>query len=212
MDALFVFTRFPQAGCTKTRLIPALGKRGAADLQKQMTEYLLNRLTVATHPNLPIQVHFTGGTIAQMEAWIGSQFRLVPQAEGDLGDRLITAFKCGFSQGLSKIVIIGSDCPSLERKTILEAMTLLDTHDVVLGPAADGGYYLVGLSEPQTFLFQNIPWSTEQVLETTKAIAAKHSLPVALLDMRSDIDVPEDLPLWYALHSAKNNDFSQKPS
>ena len=212
MDALFVFTRFPQAGCTKTRLIPALGKRGAADLQKQMTEYLLDRLTVATHPNLSMQVQFTGGTVAQMEDWIGSRHQLVPQADGDLGDRLTAAFKRGFTQGLSKIVIIGSDCPSLEKKTILEAITLLDTHDVVLGPAADGGYYLIGLSEPQAFLFQNIPWSTEQVLGTTKAIAAKHSLSVALLDTRSDIDRPEDLPLWYALHSAWKNDLSQKPS
>ena len=201
MDALFVFTRFPQAGCTKTRLIPALGERGAADLQKQMTEYLLDRLTVATHPSLSMQVHFAGGTTAQMEAWIGSRFQLVPQAGGDLGDRLIAAFKQGFTSGLSKIIIIGSDCPSLEKEKISEAIALLDTHDAVIGPATDGGYYLIGLNQQRPFLFENIPWSTQQVLEKTKAIATHHRLSVALLDTLSDIDMPEDLPLWYALQS-----------
>ncbi len=201
MNALFVFTRFPQAGRTKTRLIPALGESGAADLQRQMTEYLLSRLAIATHPSLPLQVHFTGGTTQQMKSWIGSRFRLVPQAEGSLGDRLVTAFQQGFTSGLRKIIIIGSDCPSLEKEKILKAITLLDAHDVVIGPAVDGGYYLIGLTQPCAFLFENIPWSTEQVLTKTQAIAAEHALSVALLNTLSDIDTPADLPLWYALRS-----------
>jgi len=148
-----------------------------------------------------MQVHFAGGTTAQMEAWIGSRFQLVPQAGGDLGDRLIAAFKQGFTSGLSKIIIIGSDCPSLEKEKISEAIALLDTHDAVIGPATDGGYYLIGLNQQRPFLFENIPWSTQQVLEKTKAIATHHRLSVALLDTLSDIDMPEDLPLWYALQS-----------
>ncbi len=137
-----------------------------------------------------------------MKRWIGSQFLLVPQSEGSLGDRLTAAFKQGFASSIGKIVIIGSDCPSLEKEKVLKAIALLDTHDVVLGPATDGGYYLIGLNQHRPFLFENIPWSTKHVFEKTKAIATHHRLSIALLDTLSDIDMPEDLPLWYALKSA----------
>ncbi|MGB7251631.1 MAG: TIGR04282 family arsenosugar biosynthesis glycosyltransferase [Phormidesmis sp.] len=212
---LFLFTRFPQPGHTKTRLIPSLGAVGAAILQRQMSEHLLRRFEQLSQ-QLTLQVHFAGGTMGQMRKWLGEEHQLVCQCEGDLGDRLIFALDQGFASGLQRIVVVGSDCPDLGTAEIMAALTLLDSHDVVLGPATDGGYYLIGLnrvcqpsfeppsSEPLSFesLFRNIPWGTARVLETTKAIATRQDFSVALLNPLSDIDRPEDLLLWNTLSAA----------
>lgn len=209
-DGLFVFTRFPQPGCTKTRLIPALGDRGAADLQQQMTEHLLSRFQQFSERSLSLQIHFAGGTTEQMSDWLSPKFptvqTLIPQQSGSLGDRLVAALRQGFQGGLSKIIVVGSDCPQLDNQKILAALRLLDTHDVALGPALDGGYYLIGLSQFYPFLFENIPWSTERVLMETEAIATHHNLSTARLNPLSDIDRPEDLPLWYELKRTQSSD------
>ena len=195
---LFLFTRFPQPGQTKTRLIPALGASGAADLQRQMTEYLLRRLRGFCQGRIALEVHFAGGTMAQMRHWLGDSAVLMPQGEGDLGDRLKLALCRGFAAGLQHIIVIGSDCPDVSEVQIARALALLDSHDVVLGPAVDGGYYLIGLNRLHAPLFENIPWSTARVLERTAAIARHSDLSVALLAPLSDIDRPEDLPVWKA--------------
>ncbi|MGB3296071.1 MAG: TIGR04282 family arsenosugar biosynthesis glycosyltransferase [Phormidesmis sp.] len=196
---LFLFTRFPQPGQTKTRLIPTLGAVGAADLQRQMTEHLLGRFRgFCLRRQLVLEVHFAGGDLVQMRHWLGDTAVLTPQCEGDLGDRLSFALQQGFAVGLQQIIVIGSDCPDITEGQILRALSLLKSHDVVLGPALDGGYYLIGLNRLHSSLFEHIPWSTAQVLETTQAIAHRHDLSIALLNPLSDIDRPEDLPLWNA--------------
>ena len=196
---LFLFTRFPQPGRTKTRLIPALGAVGAADLQRQMTEYLLRRFQkICQARPLTLEVHFAGGSKAQMRRWLGDTAVLMPQCQGDLGERLTFALQQGFAGGLQQILVVGSDCPDITEAQIKQALTALETHDVVLGPAVDGGYYLIGLNHLHAPLFKDIPWSTAQVLERTRAIAHQSDLSVALLTPLSDIDRPEDLPLWNA--------------
>jgi len=191
---LFLFTRFPVPGHTKTRLIPRLGDIGAANLQKQMTEHLVNRLQEI--PNLTLQIHFTGTARSQMQAWLGDQVTFICQSEGDLGHRLQTALHQGFTTGLQRIIIIGSDCPALDESHITQAFSLLRAHDVVIGPATDGGYYLIGLNQVHSALFEDIPWGSDRVFSLTKAIAQQQNLSVALLTPLSDIDRPEDLPLW----------------
>ncbi len=196
---LFLFTRFPQPGQTKTRLIPALGASGAADLQRQMTEHLLRRFRgFCQGRQIALEVHFAGGTMAQMRRWLGDAAVLKPQSEGDLGDRLKFALHQGFTTGLQRIIVIGSDCPDISEVQIARALTFLESHDVVLGPALDGGYYLIGLNRLYLPLFESIPWSTAQVLERTRAIAHQSGLSLAQLNPLSDIDRPEDLPLWKA--------------
>lgn len=196
---LFLFTRFPQPGRTKTRLIPALGAIGAADLQRQMTEHLFRRFQqVCQRRSLALEVHFAGGNLVQMRQWLGDTVMLTPQCQGDLGARLTVALQRGFDGGLQRIIVIGSDCPDIDEVQIARALALLKTHDVVLGPAVDGGYYLIGLNRLYAPLFENIPWSTARVLERTRAIAHQSNLSVALLNPLSDIDRPEDLPLWHA--------------
>lgn len=209
VDGLYLFTRFPLPGQTKTRLIPALGAVGAADLQRQMTEHLLRRFQgFCPERSLSLDVHFTGGTYEQMSGWLGDEAKLTHQCEGTLGERLTFALQSGFAAGLERIVIVGSDCPDVTEDHIDQAMTLLQSQDVVLGPAVDGGYYLVGLSGLYPALFENIPWSTKRVLETTLEIAHRCGLSVALLNWLSDVDRPEDLPLWNDRKSAYSVGFN----
>jgi rSAM/selenodomain-associated transferase 1 len=105
------------------------------------------------------------------------------------------AFSDGFAEGMTAIAIIGTDCPEIEEKLILEAFESLKTHDLVLGPAVDGGYYLIGLKQVFPELFRDIPWGTGQVLVATQKIATRLALKTAYLQELADIDRPEDLPI-----------------
>ena len=128
---------------------------------------------------------------------------LIAQCEGDLGMRLRFALQQGFENEFERIVVMGSDCPAVSEPLVTQAVNLLAHYDVVLGPALDGGYYLMGLRKMALSrfgtLFENIPWSTDNVLSLTLKAAASAGLSVDLLQPLSDIDRPEDLPMWYAL-------------
>jgi rSAM/selenodomain-associated transferase 1 len=194
---LLMFSRYPEPGQTKTRLIPHLGPEGAAALQRRMTEHVLSRMTVAAQRlPLAITVHFAGGTQGQMQAWLGADVTCYPQSEGSLGDRLIAAFQQSFDQGYSSAIAIGSDCPALDYHHLAAALAALTRVDVVLGPATDGGYYLIGLRRPEPALFHAIDWGTDRVLAQTMTIAASQGLSVELLSPLTDIDRPADLPQW----------------
>lgn len=189
---LIVFTRYPVAGQAKTRLIPALGAAGAAALQRRMTQHTL---ALAQTCDRPLQIRFCGGSLAAMQSWLGADLDYQPQGDGDLGQRMCNALRDGFAQGGEPIVIIGTDCPLLDRQIIDSAFAALVAHDLVLGPAADGGYYLIGLRKLVPELFQSIAWSTATVLTQTLVIAQSLAISYALLPELSDIDRPEDLAL-----------------
>ncbi|PZO44775.1 MAG: hypothetical protein DCF17_03450 [Shackletoniella antarctica] len=194
---LLLFTRYPEPGRTKTRLIPHLGPAGAAALQRAMTEHVLGQVTAAAQQlPLAIEVHFAGGNEAQMQGWLGDRITYYPQGEGDLGARLMAAFEQNFAAGRVGAIAIGSDCPALGTAHLAAALRALQSADVVLGPATDGGYYLIGLRQPQPALFEAIAWGTDQVLAQTRAIATSQGLAVELLAPLTDIDRPEDLPQW----------------
>lgn len=197
-DQLLLFLRYPEAGHSKTRLIPALGAAGAAQLQRQMAEYLLRKLQ---QPAWQIQVHFTGASIARMHDWLGPQLAYKEQRQGDLGDRISAGFEQGFQNGSTqRIIAIGADCPEITPHHIQQAFEQLTHHDMVVGPATDGGYYLIGLSRSQARslprLFHNITWSTDQVFQQTQANAQQLNLSYAELETLSDIDRPSDLAIW----------------
>lgn len=185
-----LFTRYPVPGQAKTRLIPALGADGAAALQRRMTLHTLN---LAQTCDCRLQVRFCGGTVAQMRAWLGPNLDYQPQGDGDLGARMAQAFRAGFEQGDRQILIIGTDCPFIDRQTIDAAFAALTSHDLVLGPATDGGYYLIGLRKLVPELFQAIPWSSNTVCAKTVEIAEATGISYALLPELADIDRPEDL-------------------
>ncbi len=198
-DHIIVFTRYPEPGHTKTRLIPALGPEGAAQLQRQMTEHALSQVRQLRHiypQPVSVDVRYTGGRLAQMQAWLGSDWHYMPQGDGDLGCRLEHAVVEAFVNGAERAIAIGIDCPGLGAPRLAEALHELRSHDVVLGPATDGGYYLIGTRHRVPELFQNIAWSTAVVFQQTIEQAQRLGQSVKVLDQLADVDRPEDLSTW----------------
>jgi len=215
-QCLIIFTRYPEPGKTKTRLIPALGADGAADLQRQMTEHTLRQARMLRARNgvmrlseegkaltgeaeedaIALAVRFTGGDRGLMQAWLGGDLIYQPQGEGDLGTRMAQAFRTAFSAGAERVVTVGIDCPELDVERMQTAFEALNQSPLVLGPALDGGYYLIGLQRLIPELFVDVPWGTATVLQTTVAIAKKLGLSPAYLSPLDDVDRPEDLNIW----------------
>lgn len=196
-EQIIVFTRYPEPGKTKTRLIPALGAEGAAELQQQMTEHTLRQIRQIERPSLSVNVRYTGGNLALMRSWLGSSWHYTPQGEGDLGDRLERAFAAAFDAGIDWAIAIGIDCPGLDARRLTQALQGLRSHDIVLGPAADGGYYLIGMRQFRPELFQTIAWSTAVVFQQTLEVVQRSQQSVLILDELADVDRPEDLHIWF---------------
>ncbi|MGG6269758.1 TIGR04282 family arsenosugar biosynthesis glycosyltransferase [Leptolyngbya sp. AN03gr2] len=191
MQQLIIFTRYPEAGKAKTRLIPALGEVGAAELHRRMTESTIAK--VRNLENVSICVYFTGGTIQQMQDWLGDDLEYQLQPSGDLGDRLIHIFQTMFDRGARSVIAIGTDCPDLTSEILTLAFTQLKTHHLSIGKATDGGYYLIGLDQLIPDVFQNIAWSTDVVFQQTLEIVKRLDLSIAFLPVLNDVDRPEDL-------------------
>lgn len=197
-EHLIIFTRYPEQGKTKTRLIPALGAKGAAILHRQMTEYTLGKVKeLQSSRSISVEVGFAGGTEALMQDWLGADIVYQPQGEGDLGSRMARSLSLAFQSGIDRAVIIGTDCPGLNAELMECAFqTLHLSHDLVIGPAIDGGYYLLGLRRFISELFIGINWGTAKVLQQTVDIAKQLDLSIAYLPKLADVDRPEDLPVW----------------
>jgi uncharacterized protein len=209
-ERLIIFTRYPEPGKAKTRLIPSLGAEAAADLHRQMTESTLAQVNQWQQSRSPqtspatVEVWFAGGGYAQMHAWLGESLHYQPQPAGDLGERLIQALQAAFAAGAKATIIIGSDCPALTADILAQAFYALEQADLVLGPATDGGYYLIGLRAFVPELFESIAWSTERVFAQTLEIANRLGLSIACLPTLTDIDRPEDLVIWQRLSGLDN--------
>ncbi|OIP45040.1 MAG: hypothetical protein COX17_03470 [Deltaproteobacteria bacterium CG23_combo_of_CG06-09_8_20_14_all_60_8] len=196
-ERLLVFTRLPVAGQVKTRLIPALGAAGAAALHRRLAERTLAtaRSFVGGRPT-GLEVWYTGGNARAARGWLGDGAGYHRQPAGDLGRRLALAFAKSFATKARRVVLVGTDCPDLTEEILAQAFAGLAMVDVVLGPAADGGYYLVGLAREQPGLFVDIDWGTGLVLEQTRAAIARHGLSYQLLPCLADVDRPVDLAAW----------------
>ena len=192
--AIAVFARAPVPGAAKTRLIPRLGPDGAARLQTQLIDLALARARMAapdaTH--LWLAGNWTGGAISEDVA-------IHAQIGDDLGARMAQAFGTLLPRH-DKVLLIGTDCPAQTVDDLHRAAHALDSHEVVLQPADDGGYVLVGLSQrvlrqtPPRWrdLFAGVAWGTGAVLAQTQARLVALALRAALLDTRPDLDLPED--------------------
>ena len=196
---LIIFTRYPEPGKTKTRLIPVLGDVGAANLQKQMTEYTISQVKeLQKMSKVSVEVRFTGGDLEKMQNWLGNDLLYQFQGQGDLGKRMEKSLANAFSQSAEQVIIIGSDCPDLNSQILATAFEKLRFFNLVIGPALDGGYYLIGLQQPTAELFTNIHWGTAQVFAKTVEIAQELHLSIDYLQPLADIDRPEDLHNYYA--------------
>lgn len=201
-EHLMVFTRYPQPGATKTRLIPVLGPGGAADLQRDMTEHIVAVLRQpAIRNRIRSQIRYAGGDADRMRQWLGAGFQYRRQGSGDLAARMERALRDAFREGADRAAIIGCDIPGISPDLLLEAFDRLGRTDLVLGPARDGGYYLVGLQRGSQqgalpALFEDICWGTGRVLGATLQRACALGLDFELLEELADVDRPEDLHLW----------------
>ncbi|MGD8521378.1 MAG: TIGR04283 family arsenosugar biosynthesis glycosyltransferase [Desulfobacterales bacterium] len=201
-ERLIIFTRYPEPGKTKTRLIPVLGKHGSAELQRQMTEHLISRSRkLSPHRALSTEIRYEGGNETLMQNWLGVQFTYALQPEGNIGQRMGLVFEEAFQSGVETAVIIGTDIPGITTDILENAFEKLYHHDLVFGPARDGGYYLIGIKKAswpkaKALLFKKIPWGTASVLPQTLAAAGKMGLSHILLETLDDVDRPEDLAVW----------------
>ncbi|WP_341730482.1 TIGR04282 family arsenosugar biosynthesis glycosyltransferase [Microcoleus sp. EPA2] len=193
-EQLIIFTRYPAPGQAKTRLIPVLGKEGAANLHRLMTQRTIARaLSLQNSRQLSVEIHYTGSSQQLMEDWLGTEIIYHQQSEGDLGARMLAAFQKSFNFGIEKVVIIGTDCPQLKEQMLAKAFDALNDKDLVLGPAKDGGYYLIGLRCLIPELFDGIHWGSSEVFAKTLAISQNLGLNIGVLPTLVDIDRPEDL-------------------
>ncbi len=211
---LIVFSRYPVPGATKTRLIPALGPQGASDLQHVMTMLCMMaaRLASITVP-CSLEVRSTGGSLAAMRRWLGRDLTVRSQGTGDLGNRMLQALRQAFTEGRSAAVIVGTDCPFVDESHLVEALGALHEHDMVIGPAEDGGYYLIGFAAntaPDILktMFSGIHWGTNTVFQRTMDAASVNGLKVHVLDRFADIDRPPDLRSWKTALALRRQQFA----
>lgn len=196
---LLIFSKYPIAGKAKTRLIPALGAEVAAQLHRRLAESAIDiarswKREISRNTNR-ITVHYTGTGKEDFYNWLGSDLGYQEQPTGDLGQRICTAFESAFECGIEHVIGIGTDVPTLTTAILQQAEKNLEDHDLVLGPAADGGYYLIGMNSFFPELFTEIDWGTERVYEQTQKICSRLGLKIAVLPILHDIDRPEDLNL-----------------
>jgi len=184
-----VFVKAPRPGEVKTRVAQTTGAERACDVYRQLVATLLKSLS----PLREVELRFApDDAAAEIEPWLRPGWVAVPQGDGDLGARLERAFADAFAAGAERVVVIGSDCPEVKTSDVRTAWRELQTHDVVVGPAMDGGYWLIGLRAPQPELFRGMPWSSELVLGRTLERARARGLKIQLLRILSDIDTEAD--------------------
>jgi len=193
-DVLLILAKYPQPGRCKTRLVPELGAEGAAELHRRMVQQTLDVARSLIEEGTHVEVWFAGADAPAMAAMFGEDFNYRLQHGEDLGQRLRNAFAAAFQAGARRVIAIGTDCLELAAGDVRTGFDDLHSHDVVLGPARDGGYYLIGASRHLPRLFEAIAWGTEIVARQTIDRIHEQQLTAALLPMKQDVDRPEDLP------------------
>jgi rSAM/selenodomain-associated transferase 1 len=186
-NLILIFTRNPELGKVKTRLAASIGEQNALEIYVQLLEHTK---IVALETPYDKQVLYSV-EINHDDMWEAKLFQKKLQVGDDLGQRMFNAFQSGFEAGYEKIVIIGSDLIALESADIDKAINKLDDNDIVIGPAEDGGYYLLGMKSVPTNIFSNKEWGTDTVLKDTLLDIA--SLKYHLLEEKNDIDTYDDI-------------------
>jgi len=195
LSDLIIFLKAPRPGTVKTRL--GLGGAAESAAYQRLLGQVLQEMAVFSE----VELRFAP-TDAEKEIrpWLKDGWTAATQGDGDLGERMHLAFGEAFGKGAKRVVIIGSDCPYVSAGDIRAAWKALETSDLVLGPAKDGGYWLIGLRQGQPALFTNMPWSSRQVFTETMARAKSLGLKTFLLRTLSDVDTRED---WEKFTSAE---------
>ena len=187
---LIIFYRNPEVGKVKTRLAATLG-----DVKALSIYLLLVKHTRKVTETLPVhRALFYSDHVDTADSWSNETYQKYLQSGKDLGEKMMHSFEVGFNAGYKSICIIGTDCLELTSEIIEEAFHKLQTHDAVLGPAMDGGYYLLGMNQLHSSLFNNKNWSTHTVLPSTLRDFKTLGLKFWQLKTLNDVDEQKDLP------------------
>lgn len=196
-NCILFFVKYPEKGQVKTRLSTELNETIAVELYRN---FILDLLTMLEKLGAPFQICFSPvNSQEKFMKWLGDDYSYVPQQGEGLGQRMKNALIHAFGQGFRRAVIIGSDSPDLRGNLIHEAFSFLKTHDAVIGPSLDGGYYLIGFNSGSFFpkAFDGIKWSTDTVFRDTISILEKARLRIHKLPEWRDIDTLADLKHLY---------------
>ena len=185
-EAVLVFEKNAILGQVKTRLASGMGELPALEIYKHLV-----LLTYSALEEVPVPVWTYFSDYIQEPTHPSVEKSFVQEGQ-DLGERMANAFARSFELGMDKVVLIGTDCPTLQSNHLNQAFEALTHSNLVVGPATDGGYYLIGMKRRADYLFEGINWSTAEVLSQTLAVATAHGLHFTLLDELSDIDTQED--------------------
>ncbi|MBL8603521.1 MAG: TIGR04282 family arsenosugar biosynthesis glycosyltransferase [Myxococcales bacterium] len=194
--AILVFTRAPVEGEVKTRLAAKLGNREALRVFREMGAAIVASLCPADRAWSVFAVATPDGRREAIADWLPGLDGVWDQGSGDLGARLARATHGAFQQGFSPVVLVGTDCPAANASQVAEALRRLDAHDAVLGPALDGGYWLLALRRELPAVFERIAWSTPTVAEATRMRLSKAEATWSELGVWRDLDTYEDLLWW----------------
>ena len=207
LPVLVVFARAPERGRVKTRLAASVGEAAALACYRELGRAVVDAVRAPTGEGgraawRTVVAHTPPDGAPALAAWLDPDGRgalaYEPQVDGDLGARMRAAVERALAAGAPRVVVVGTDCPDVDAAVVGEALAALDAADVVLGPALDGGYYLVGVRHPRPEIFAGVPWSTPHTLAVTLQRAQSAGLTVALLAPLRDIDTAADWEAWRA--------------
>lgn len=197
-NSLGLFAKYWQPGKVKTRLAKSIGDVAASKAYQMLLGHHIHRFGALNSQNFVVYSPDRPESLDRFQKFTAcndpdNRWQFVPQVTADLGNRMNSFFEQRFQNQNQRVVVIGSDAPQLTVGQVEHAFELLEESDVVFGPSSDGGYYLVGLSQPAPRIFEQIEWSTEQVLEQSLQRCQESNLNVKLLDTLTDIDEGPDL-------------------
>ena len=203
---IFIMVKYPELGKVKVRLAQSIGEESATQLYQAFI-----RDTLATVEDLNIPYHIAvhpPESQEQLAEWLGTSYRYIHQKGANLGERLSTGFVTMFEMKYQQVIALASDCPDLPIEILQSAVSNLQTHAVVIGPAPDGGYYLIGFT-PAKFIpnvFRNISWSTDTVFQETLSRIQAETHQVHVLPEWQDIDTMRNLQEFYKKYQANPSD------
>mgnify|MGYP002641374543 FL=1 len=185
-ELLIVFVKNIKLGKVKTRLAKTIGDDAAFEVYKKLVA-----ITEKATANVEVDKRIYFSDVIIESKWEGVPTYV--QEGADLGERMQNAFNAAFADGYAKVILIGSDLPDMKEEILEEAFLSLEKSEVVLGPAEDGGYYLLGMQKDYNFIFEAMPWSKSNLLQITKAKLDAHQVGYSLLKTLNDIDNEDDL-------------------
>lgn len=194
---IIVFAKYPENGKVKTRLSATIGENFAKNFYKICAEHTFEEILKVNDKNKEQFLFYSDKKNKnKISEWTENKFLCFPQRGKDLGEKMLNAFKTIKKENATKAIIVGTDLPDISSDILNKSFELLNDSDIVIGPATDGGYYLLGMKKIYKELFSNMPWSSDILFDKTLNVIKELGLEASILPELSDIDTEEDLWNW----------------